>query len=180
MNFLAFKSDAVKHLERHIDQINYDASHPLWIKPKGLTRKTAKKLVLLTSFLQNPLLFTFPPDIDEESLITGAEQLSQAVLASDVEIVRPNPDLTRQIMERRERLRFLIGFINENGALGKVIVKGSIFCVVGVLTNIKMSQSSRQRLTLDAERLYASEQLWHMYCHRVKYVILDNNGLASC
>ncbi len=34
--------------------------------------------------------------------------------------MRPNPDLTRQLLERKERLKFLIGFINENGALGKV------------------------------------------------------------
>lgn len=70
---------------------------------------------------QNPLLFTFPPDVEEESLISGAEQLSRAVLSSDVEVVRPNPDLTQQITERKDRLRFLIGFINENGALGKVV-----------------------------------------------------------
>lgn len=31
---------------------------------------------------QNPLLFSFAPDIDEESLISGAEQLSHAVLAT--------------------------------------------------------------------------------------------------
>lgn len=67
-------------------------------------------------------MFTFPPDVDEDSLISGAEQLSRAVLMSDVEVVRPNPDLTRQIMERKDRLRFLISFINENGALGKVCI----------------------------------------------------------
>lgn len=39
---------------------------------------------------------------------------------SDIEVVRPSPDLTRQLLERKDRLRFLIGFINENGALGKV------------------------------------------------------------
>ncbi len=38
----------------------------------------------------------------------------------DIEVVRPSPDLTRQLVERKDRLRFLIGFINENGALGKV------------------------------------------------------------
>jgi hypothetical protein len=32
--------------------------------------------------LENPLCFTFPPDVDEESLMTGAEQLSEAVLSS--------------------------------------------------------------------------------------------------
>lgn len=98
---------------------------------------------------KNPLLFTFPPDVDEESLISGAEQLSRAVLASDIEVVRPNPDLTRQILERKDRLRFLISFINENGALGK------------------MSQTSRQRLASDAEKLYSAQQLWALYCQRV-------------
>jgi len=32
--------------------------------------------------LQNPLHFSFPPELDEESLMRGAEQLSQAVLES--------------------------------------------------------------------------------------------------
>lgn len=31
---------------------------------------------------QNPLHFSFPPEVDEESLMLGAEQLSQAVLES--------------------------------------------------------------------------------------------------
>ena len=69
---------------------------------------------------KNPLLFTFPPDVDEESLISGAEQLSRAVLSSDTELVQENLDMTSQIKERKDRLMFLIGFINENGALGKV------------------------------------------------------------
>lgn len=53
-------------------------------------------------------------------MISGAEQLSRAVLASDPELVQQLPDLGRQLVERKDRLRFLISFINENGALGKV------------------------------------------------------------
>lgn len=74
----------------------------------------------LVDLTKNPLLFTFPPDLDEESLISGAEQLSRAVLASDAELVQQLPDLGRQLIERKDRLRFLISFINENAALGKV------------------------------------------------------------
>lgn len=41
---------------------------------------------------------------------------------SDAEIVRPNHDLTYQLTARKERLSWLIRFINDNGALGKVSV----------------------------------------------------------
>lgn len=36
----------------------------------------------LTYLWQNPLHFSFPPEIDAEALMSGAEQLSQAVLES--------------------------------------------------------------------------------------------------
>lgn len=69
---------------------------------------------------QNPLHFSFPPEVDEEALMSGAEQLSKAVMESDLSIVRPNTDLTVQMQGRKERLSFLIGFINDNGVLTKV------------------------------------------------------------
>jgi len=40
-------------------------------------------------------------------------------IAPDPEIVRPNHDLTAQLTARKERLGWLIGFINDNGALAK-------------------------------------------------------------
>lgn len=43
-------------------------------------------------------------------------------ISSDAEIVRPNHDLTYQLTARKERLSWLIRFINDNGALGKVSV----------------------------------------------------------
>ena len=46
---------------------------------------------------------------------------------------------------REARLQWLIGFINENLVLGK------------------LSQSSRQRLAIDAEKLHASHALWQQY-----------------
>ena len=69
---------------------------------------------------QNPLHFSFPPDVDEEALMTGAEQLSQAIMESDPGVVRPNPDLQAQMSGRKDRLSFLIKFINDNGVLTKV------------------------------------------------------------
>lgn len=36
----------------------------------------------LNSSCQNPLHFSFPPEIDADALMSGAEQLSQAVLES--------------------------------------------------------------------------------------------------
>lgn len=69
----------------------------------------------------------------------------------DPEIIRPNHDLTSQLTSRKDRLSWLIRFINDNAALRK------------------MSQRSRQRLATDAEKLYACHQLWlkmneHLEC----------------
>ena len=36
----------------------------------------------LTPKVQNPLYFSFPPDVDEEALMSGAEQLSGAIMES--------------------------------------------------------------------------------------------------
>lgn len=85
---------------------------------------------------QNPLYFSFPPEIDEEALMSGAEQLSEAVLESgklcvlnevqnflrcslDPEVVRAHHDLNSQMTARKDRLSFLIKFINDNSALAK-------------------------------------------------------------
>ncbi|TFY72665.1 hypothetical protein EVG20_g323 [Dentipellis fragilis] len=107
-----------------------------------LIKSIMTQAILYGSHPENPLRFTFPPEIDEDSLMTGAEQLSRAILESDHEVVRPNNDLTSQMIGRKERLGFLIKFVNENGALGKT------------------SQRCRQQLAADAEKLYAAQQLW--------------------
>jgi nuclear pore complex protein Nup133 len=60
----------------------------------------------------------------------------------DAAIIRPNHDLTSQLTSRKDRLSWLIQFINDNAVLGKI------------------SQRSRQRLATDAEKLYACHQLW--------------------
>jgi len=92
-----------------------------------------------TSPFQNPLNFSFPPEVDGNSLMTGAEQLSKAILESgnplqhppfeltpvltyplDSEIIRPNHDLNAHMMGRKDKLIFLIKFINDNAALSKV------------------------------------------------------------
>ncbi|KAG2020222.1 methyltransferase type 11 [Coprinopsis cinerea AmutBmut pab1-1] len=111
----------------------------------NLIKSILMQAILYGASPENPLHFSFPPQIDEESLMRGAEQLSQAVLRSDPEVVRRNHDLTAQLNGRRDRLNWLIGFINENLVLGK------------------MSQRSRQRLAIDAEKLFAALQLWIQY-----------------
>ncbi|KAF8843579.1 hypothetical protein BDN67DRAFT_964047 [Paxillus ammoniavirescens] len=110
----------------------------------NLLKATLKQAILYSPIPSNPLQFILPPSpvLDGEALMRAAEGTSAAVVASDVEIVRPNHDLTCQLMARKERLSWLIKFINDNGALGK------------------MSQRSRQRLATDAEKLYACHQLW--------------------
>ncbi|RXW20887.1 hypothetical protein EST38_g4970 [Candolleomyces aberdarensis] len=96
----------------------------------NLIKSIMMQAILYGAFPENPLQFSFPPQVDEESLMRGAEQLSQAVLKSG---------------RRKDRLNWLIGFINENLVLGK------------------MSQRSRQRLAVDAEKLFAAYQLWLQY-----------------
>ncbi|THH17812.1 hypothetical protein EW146_g3080 [Bondarzewia mesenterica] len=92
----------------------------------NLIQSIMTQAIMYGSYSENPLSFSFPPEVNEDSLMSGAEQLSRAILESD----------------HLERLSFLIKFINENGVLGKI------------------SQRSRQQLAIDAEKLYAAQQLW--------------------
>ncbi|KAF8964670.1 hypothetical protein BDZ97DRAFT_1660027 [Flammula alnicola] len=111
----------------------------------NLVKSTMMQAILYGASPLNPLRFSFPPELSEEALMQGAEQLSEAVLKSDPEVVRQSPDMTAQLTGRKERLSWLIGFINENAVL------------------VKMSQGSRQKLATDAEKLYGSHQLWLSY-----------------
>ncbi|EMD38365.1 hypothetical protein CERSUDRAFT_113529 [Gelatoporia subvermispora B] len=111
----------------------------------SLIKSTMVQAILYGSYPENPLQFSFPPEIDEDALMAGAEQLSGAVLESDPEIVRPNHDLHAQLTTRKDRLSFLVGFINDNAVL------------------TKMTQGIRQRLATDAEKLYAAHQVWRKH-----------------
>lgn len=82
----------------------------------------------------------------------GAEQLSQAVLRSDPEVVRRDHDLTAQLESRRQRLSWLINFIGEN------------------YVREKMSARSKQKLAMDAEKLGAATALWNQYNELLEYV----------
>ncbi|KAH9079551.1 Non-repetitive/WGA-negative nucleoporin C-terminal-domain-containing protein [Lactarius deliciosus] len=121
------------------DQVRkFDAEHGRSILIKSIMTQA----ILYGSYSENPLHFSFPPEIEEDSLMSGAALLSSAILQSDSTVVRSNNDLTVQLNSRKEKISFLIKFINENGVLSK------------------MSQRSRQRLATDAEKLYAAQQLW--------------------
>ncbi|TEB36359.1 hypothetical protein FA13DRAFT_1727949 [Coprinellus micaceus] len=111
----------------------------------NLIKSTMMQAILYGSLPENPLYFSFPPHVDEESLMRGAEQLSQAVLRSDPEVVRRDHDLTAQLHSRSDRLSWLMSFIGEN------------------MVQDKMSQRSKQRLATDAEKLHAAESLWQAY-----------------
>ncbi|KAI0780884.1 Non-repetitive/WGA-negative nucleoporin C-terminal-domain-containing protein [Trametes elegans] len=101
-----------------------------------LIKSTMTKAILYGSLPE------LPPEVDEDALMSGAEQLSEAILESDPEVVRAHHDLHAQLTGRKERLSFLIKFINDNSVLTKI------------------SQQSRQNLAADAEKLYAAHQLW--------------------
>ncbi|KIK57777.1 hypothetical protein GYMLUDRAFT_45965 [Collybiopsis luxurians FD-317 M1] len=127
-------------------KVNIDVDSVLTFDPESgranLIKSIMTQAILYGSLPNNPLHFSFPPDVDEESLMQAAEQLSLAILQSDPELVRGNQDLSSQLRIRKERLAWLIQFINENTAL------------------IKMSQRCRQRLATDAEKLEAAYELW--------------------
>jgi len=101
--------------------------------------------ILYGSSPENPLHFSFPPEVNGASLMDAAINLSLQVLESHPNVIRRNHDLTAHFISRRERLAWLISFINENRALSK------------------MSQESRQRLAVDAEKLFACQHLWLEY-----------------
>ncbi|KAG6851014.1 hypothetical protein H0H93_004501 [Arthromyces matolae] len=107
-----------------------------------LVKSAMTQAILFSGLPDNPLQFSLPPDLDEESLMRGAEQLSQAVLESDPDIIHKNHDLGAQLTERKERLGWLIRYINDNAVLAKI------------------SQHCRQKLATDAEKLFACYQLW--------------------
>ncbi|PFH54313.1 hypothetical protein AMATHDRAFT_72820 [Amanita thiersii Skay4041] len=111
----------------------------------NIIKSIMTQAILYGASPENPLRFSFPPDVDEEYLMRGAEQLSQAILQSDPSLVKKDHDLSSQMTARKEKLSWLIGFINDNAVL------------------VKMSQKSRQKLAIDAEKLYAGYQLWLQY-----------------
>ena len=88
----------------------------------------------------------------------------------DPAVIRPNNDLTVQITSRKEKISFLIKFINENGVLGKVGVLFVVPSGLGFKVTVQMSQRSRQRLATDAEKLYAAQQLWLRLNETILYV----------
>ncbi|KAI0302174.1 Non-repetitive/WGA-negative nucleoporin C-terminal-domain-containing protein [Russula brevipes] len=136
---LVLTASTIMKVALDIDQVQaFDSEHGRSILIKSIMTQA----ILYGSYPENPLHFSFPPEIDEESLMSGATLLSSAILESDGTVIRPNNDLTVQLNSRKEKVSFLIKFINENGVLGK------------------MSQRSRQRLATDAEKLYSAQQLW--------------------
>lgn len=80
---------------------------------------------------------------------------------------------------RKERLSFLINFINENGALGKVwpSYAPEIDNFAHVL---QISQRARQNLATDAEKLYAAHQLWTKHSENLVCVQELSLSYRSC
>ncbi|KAF9564613.1 hypothetical protein CPC08DRAFT_684782 [Agrocybe pediades] len=111
----------------------------------GLIKSTMMQSILYASTHYNPLRFSLPPVLSDEPLMQAAQQLSDEVMRSDPEVVRQSHDMHTQIAGRKDRLSWLINFINENDVLSKI------------------SQTARQKLATDAEKLYAASRLWTYY-----------------
>ncbi|KIY72168.1 hypothetical protein CYLTODRAFT_344529 [Cylindrobasidium torrendii FP15055 ss-10] len=107
-----------------------------------LIQSTMTQAIIYTPIRDNPLKFTFPPGLDPESLMTAATKLSDMVMKSDPSLVSPNNDMHQQLSIRKERLSFLMDFINVNEVQDKV----DVLC--------------RQRLMTDIEKIYAADQVW--------------------
>ncbi|KAG6898380.1 hypothetical protein C0992_009055 [Termitomyces sp. T32_za158] len=69
-----------------------------------LVKSSMTQAILFSGIPDNPLHFSLPPDLDEESLMQGAQQLSRAVLESDSDIIQKNHDLGAQLSERKESI----------------------------------------------------------------------------
>ncbi|TFK55057.1 hypothetical protein OE88DRAFT_1674600 [Heliocybe sulcata] len=111
----------------------------------NIVKSIMTQAVLYGTNPENPLDFSFPPGVDEGSLMSGATQLSESILESDPELLRPNVDMQAQLQSREELLSFLIQFINDNAVLPKV------------------SQTCRQQLASHAEKQFAARELWLMH-----------------
>ncbi|KIL69792.1 hypothetical protein M378DRAFT_69338 [Amanita muscaria Koide BX008] len=140
--FLLLTASLMMKIYIDVDKVQTFDPH---IGHTNLIKSIMTQAILYGAIPKNPLYFSFPPEVDEEHLMQGAEQLSQAILESDSTLVQRDHDLSAQITARKEKLSWLIGFINDNGVL------------------VKISQKSRQKLGTDAEKLYAAHQLWLWY-----------------
>lgn len=127
--------------------------------------------------VQNPFLFRLEPPL-RGNVGLAAAQLSRDILASrscllvivsfiqlmmvlGIEFLTTSSssDLRIDLAERRNRLSLLIQFINDSGALGTV---STIISLVPTRSDLccQLSELSRQRLWLDANRLYVGQELW--------------------
>ncbi|KAL7420109.1 hypothetical protein Q5752_005074 [Cryptotrichosporon argae] len=89
----------------------------------------------------NPLTFDLPPGFQGD-LAAAAEAVSAEIVASSSPYMPPIFETRPQLMDRLARMKELMTFIHRNGALSL------------------LSQSSRRRLSRDAEKVKAATDLW--------------------
>ncbi|KAF8335012.1 Non-repetitive/WGA-negative nucleoporin C-terminal-domain-containing protein, partial [Cantharellus anzutake] len=77
-----------------------------------------------------------------EVLAVAAESLSRDILNSNLSLLRHSTDLRVHLAERKQALENLAAFLNRNSAMSQ------------------LPQASRQRLAIDAEKLFVAEDLW--------------------
>jgi hypothetical protein len=68
-----------------ISLLRFLMTEPMWLPRTGraiLIRALLTQAILYGSNPDNPLHFSFPPEVDPEALMAGAEDLSRAVLES--------------------------------------------------------------------------------------------------
>ncbi|KAG8953559.1 hypothetical protein FRC03_011734, partial [Tulasnella sp. 419] len=122
-----------------VDEVKIKDFHPE--TPTNQIKSTLEQAIFFGAMNENPFSFSLSPPF-EGSLDNAASSLSQEILGSRSEFMRPILDLRAQLRDRQDLLWRLIMFINENGVAGQ------------------LSISARKSLSVDAEKLAAASHLW--------------------
>lgn len=111
-------------------------------KTRKLKTKIEQAIYFGAGDEENPLAFDMQPDF-EGDLLAATEAVSAEILSSSSPNMPLILDLRAQLADRIQRSRALIEYISGNGLLAK------------------LPQSSRRKLSWDAERLVAAAAVWH-------------------
>ncbi|KAG8764279.1 hypothetical protein FRC11_005083 [Ceratobasidium sp. 423] len=106
------------------------------------SRAIMEQAIRFGTIQDNPFVFRLDPELKEADLDSAAVGLSRDIVNSAIHESRHALDLTQHINQRLGQLQALMRFLNEDHATAH------------------MSDSSRQSLAYDAEKLCAASALW--------------------
>ncbi|KAF8710546.1 Non-repetitive/WGA-negative nucleoporin C-terminal, partial [Rhizoctonia solani] len=106
------------------------------------SRAIMEQAIRFGTIQDNPFVFRLDPELKEADLGSAAVGLSRDIVNSAIHESRHAMDLSQHINQRLGQLQALMRFLNEDHATAH------------------MSDSSRQSLAYDAEKLFAASALW--------------------